>query len=265
MEEFRARVHSNLPKALFYLGLFFFIAGFFGRTYGFIAAVTGSAFNFYYEKKLTIPEILLLVCGQILACAAACIASLNVVLRVILNACFPFLWTCLHSSPFNSTGYYVGVIVFAYVQLLSQRIRAGRTGRETQRRLLDIEQDLYRKAYTGHNFISISRGSQDAYYAFALMFQRAAYYFTAEAPERAESDETTAGLSAGFADFLETAADRMNTENNGELTEKAEALLKKARSCSGQFGSFYRNFLRLFIMALKKMEASPDQKEHFHL
>lgn len=313
MEEFRARVHSNLPKALFYLGLFFFIAGFFGRTYGFIAAVTGSAFNFYYEKKLTIPEILLLVCGQILACAAACIASLNVVLRVILNACFPFLWTCLHSSPFNSTGYYVGVIAFAYVQLisfqpedilhilwiltctsailiivlwtirvcgkkaadysavrkglqeLSQRIRAGRTGRETQRRLLDIEQDLYRKAYTGHNFISISRGSQDAYYAFALMFQRAAYYFTAEAPERAESDETTAGLSAGFADFLETAADRMNTENNGELTEKAEALLKKARSCSGQFGSFYRNFLRLFIMALKKMEASPDQKEHFHL
>ena len=46
-------MRTGLPRAAFYVALFYFITLVFGPEYGFVASVTGTAFNFSYQKKLT--------------------------------------------------------------------------------------------------------------------------------------------------------------------------------------------------------------------
>lgn len=112
------RLKNGLPKAAFYLLLFYLIFLLFGPNYGFVASFTGSAFNFNYQKRLTLREVLVLACSQILVCALACLASANVVLHLTFNALFPLVWTALRSSPFNNKGYFVGMITFVFLQLI---------------------------------------------------------------------------------------------------------------------------------------------------
>ena len=114
----KQRLKNGLPKAAFYLLLFYTIFLLFGPHCGFVASFTGSAFNFNFQKRLTLREVLVLAGGQILVCALACLASLNVGLRLTLNAAFPLVWTALRSSPFNNKGYFVGMITFVFLQLI---------------------------------------------------------------------------------------------------------------------------------------------------
>ena len=68
----KQRLKNGLPKAAFYLLLFYVIFLIFGPNYGFVASFTGSAFNFNFQKRLTLREVLVLAGGQIIVCALAC-------------------------------------------------------------------------------------------------------------------------------------------------------------------------------------------------
>lgn len=300
------RLKNGLPKAAFYLLLFYLIFLLFGPNYGFVASFTGSAFNFNYQKRLTLREVLVLACSQILVCALACLASANVVLHLTFNALFPLVWTALRSSPFNNKGYFVGMITFVFLQLIPgyqnniprmmvistlatgilvtvlmilQRFRTQKldfsiirdglrqiadrlaTGDTDNAGLISLEHTMYKMSYNGHNVMHVLARAEHVYYTFGLIFQRSAYYFVdkknvsaAEAAPRARKE---------LAAFLSRAALEMNQTDNGDLICDARELLEKGKTLEFRFGSFYRNVLRLLVVALKEMTETTPHREPF--
>lgn len=117
-DELIKRLKTGLPKAGFYLALFYLIFFLFGSTYVFAASVTATAFVFSYQKNFSCLKILMLAFSQIFVCCLVCIASYHIAIRLALNLLFPFIWVFLHSSPFNNKGYFVGMFTFVFLQLL---------------------------------------------------------------------------------------------------------------------------------------------------
>ena len=117
-DELIKRLKTGLPKAGFYLTLFYLIFFLFGSTYVFVASVTATAFVFSYQKNFLCFKILMLAFSQIFVCCLVCIASYHIAIRLALNLLFPFIWVFLHSSPFNNKGYFVGMFTFVFLQLI---------------------------------------------------------------------------------------------------------------------------------------------------
>lgn len=300
----RKQLKNGLPKAAFYLLLFYVIFLIFGPNYGFVASFTGSAFNFNFQKRLTLREVLVLAGGQIIVCALACLASMNVVLRLTLNAAFPLVWTALRSSPFNNKGYFVGMITFVFLQLIpfeqpdipklmvisilatailvavlmilqhfrTQKldfsvIREGLrqiaehlySGETDSAGLIALEHTMYKMSYNGHNVMHVFARSEHIYYTFGLIFQRCAYYFADK--KNASAAEASPQARKELAAFLSRAALEMNQQDNRSLIHDARELLKKGEHLEFRFGSFYRNILRLFSVALKEMTEKKPYKE----
>lgn len=292
------RVRTGLPRAAFYVALFYFITLVFGPEYGFVASVTGTAFNFSYQKKLTFGGIVILGISQIFVCCVACLASYHIALRLTLNALFPFFWVALTSSPFNPKGYFPGMMSFIFIQLIqvewektpyiiavsaictaalalllviiklcrksrpdyavirdglrsvARRLTSDGSGDDAVEDIQSIENALYRMAYDGNNFVHKQKGTESIYYTFALIFQRASYYFSGSAARGTEAERPK---HAELAAFLERAADGFNETDNSALIAEAKELLAGAAEFEAWFGSFYRNILRLLMIALKEM------------
>ena len=306
--DLKQRLKEGLPKAAFYLALFYVIWYLFGPEYGFVASVTGTAFDFNFKKRLTALEMVMIAATQMIACSFACLASLNIVLRLTLNALFPLVWTLLRSSPVDNIGYFPGVITFVFIQLIpfgrkdiphllviaafatavlvgmltvikffkSKKIDDSllRDGLRTVAAQLnvkkadvgaiqDIEYMLYRRAYSGHNVAHIFSRGEHIYYIFALIFQRAAYFFTDQ--RQAKIKEWTVEPRKELSEFLVRAADEINQQDNALLIEDARRLLKKGEDFPERFGSLYRNVLRLLILALREMHEGNSHKERFDL
>ncbi len=306
--DLKQKAKTGLPKAAFYLSLFYAIWFLFGSEYGFVASVTGTAFDFNFKKRLTALEMVMVAATQMIACSFACLASLNIVLRLVLNALFPLVWTLLRSSPLDNIGYFPGVITFVFIQLIpfgrsdiplllliaafatavltgvltlikffkSKKIDDSllRDGLKTIAAQLivkeantgavqDIEYSMYRRAYSGHNVAHIYSRGEHIYYIFALIFQRAAYFFSDHRQSRI--NKWTIEPRKELSDFLIRAADEINQTDNHLLIEDAHKLLIKGEDFSGRFGSLYRNILRLLILALREMDVGDSHKERFNL
>jgi hypothetical protein len=306
--DLKRRLKDGLPKAAFYLTLFYVIWALFGPEYGFIASVTGTAFDFNFKKRLNALEMLLIAATQMIACSFACLASLNIVLRLTLNVLFPLVWTLLRSSPVDSIGYFPGVITFVFVQLIpfgrkdiphllliaafataaltatltviklfkskkiddsvlrdGLRMVASQLAAEKADigALQDTEYMLYRRAYSGNNVMHIFARGEHIYYIFALIFQRAAYFFTDQ--RRSKIKEWTVTPRKELSEFLMRAAYEMNQQDNGSLIADARVLLAKGEDFPDRFGSLYRNILRLLILAMQEMPEGVSHKERFDL
>ena len=306
--DLKRRLKEGLPKAAFYLSLFYVIWFLFGAEYGFVASVTGTAFDFNFKKRLTAVEMVMIAATQMIACSFACLAALNIALRLIFNALFPLVWTLLRSSPVDNIGYFTGVITFVFVQLIpfgrkdipyllliaafatavlvavltvikffkpktidDAFLREGLKTAAAQLTakkadigaLQDIEYMLFRRAYSGHNVMHIFSRGEHIYYIFALIFQRAAYFFTDQ--RRARVQAWTVEPRKELSEFLVRTAENFNQNDNSALIEEADGLLKKGEGFPDRFGSLYRNILRLLIMALREMNEGPSHKERFDM
>ena len=299
--EIKKRLRNNLPKVIFYLSLFYLIFLLFGVKYGFVASVTGAAFDSNFEKGFSPGRICLLAIGQLFVCFLAAVASLHIVLRIGLNAVFPFIWTGLHSSPFNAKGYYVGMITFIFIQLIpitpeniptlmsamlfadsilvlvllhytkirakkpdftvvreglllvSRILKQDAVQSQDYEKVLSIENTLYQMAYDGHNFLHISRRKENVYYTFALMFQRAAYYFSDSGHTFLRKNPAAEEKCLRLSQFMERASANIHKTDNQALIEETVSLLEQAKDFDSRFDIFYRNFLQLMILALKEI------------
>ena len=305
--DMKRRLREGIPKAVFYLGLFYVLAILFTPDYGFVASVTGVAFDNHYQRKLTPGHIAVVVCLQLFVCALAVVACRHIALRLALNLVFPFLWVCLFSSPFNRKGYYVGMITFVFMQLIPVEwsgishllaavavanmilalvlsilclrqqnkqmdytaIQRGLESlsrclcqRGTQEELLNAQDTLYKMAYDGNNILHARQGQENICYLFALVFQRAAYYF-ADAEGGVEPDEQM--LRQRLSDFFDRVAQELNETDNTGLIHQAAGLVADAKNSRTRFGTFCRNALRLTAMALKEMSEVPGQRTRFSL
>lgn len=129
--------------------------------------------------------------------------------------------------------------------------------------VLALEHKLYRRSYNGHNVMHAFDGSEHVYYSFALVFQRAAYYF--EDRTDIETDDMIICAKTELAQLLSRTADEMNHKDNRALIERAKHLLDKGEELPARFGTFYRNVLRLLSLALEEMTEGSSRKESFHL
>lgn len=296
LPKLKSNLKSGMPVAACYLILFYLIMVLADIKFTFLATVNAAAFSTYYKKNIGVLKIAGIAVSQVAISALAGLCTVHIAVRLVLNVVFPFVWVCLHSSPFDKQGYFVGAMTFVFVQLMritpgevgymvivscctsaltaaaiiiivlirrSRKpdysvIRSGllavaarlenARGKPAEDDLFSVDERLYRLSYDGNYVVHPFRGMENAYCSFALLFQRAAYYFSDEAlyKESAQVDELKLKLAA----FLRKAEQQINLENNDALIAEASAMVKEADALKGRFGTFCRNFLRLFVIAL---------------
>ena len=91
-----------------------------------LATVNAAAFSTYYKKNIGVLKIAGIAVSQVAISALAGLCAVHIAVRLVLNVVFPFVWVCLHSSPFDKQGYFVGAMTFVFVQLM--RITPGEVG-----------------------------------------------------------------------------------------------------------------------------------------
>ena len=312
-DELIKRLKTDLPKAGFYLALFYLIFFLFGSTYVFAASVTATAFVFSYQKNFSCLKILMLAFSQIFVCCLVCIASYHIAIRLALNLLFPFIWVFLHSSPFNNKGYFVGMFTFVFLQLIPIQfsdsvyliiivsistailtlvllfiklfskkrkpdfslIQSGLlsvskllNGENSKLPLTDIEtteSTLFKMAYDVNNFVHKKSNAKNIYYTFALVFQRATYFFSDELNTKENNSEITKNYRNELAKFSEKISLRFSEKECENLINDGIVLLEKGSDLSGRFAFFYRNYIRLIILALKEFKEKKNIFSSSHI
>lgn len=146
-----------------------------------------------------------------------------------------------------------GLLFFS--QWMMQELE-GNTDSSNAHFLYSLQQDLYQKAYH-KNFIKGSRQlSERVHYAFALMYQRAAYFVDSRYQPDMLSEQEVKSFSKKMADYLKLAGEQgfWGKEQRRRLQKEGQQLLQETEQREEELYIFYQNFLRPFLSVLNTMD-----------
>ncbi len=117
LTEGRKKFAAALPVIIFFLVLFYTIIFFFGVQYALVVSFITAAFKVNLQKKPSLRAMLNLLIVQLLICALAFFATVNLFLCIVLNILVPFVLIYLQTTQFNQKGYFVNAMAFVFLQL----------------------------------------------------------------------------------------------------------------------------------------------------
>ena len=128
-------------------------------------------------------------------------------------------------------------------------------------RLYSLQQTLYQKAYRKNFFRGNRLLSERVHYAFALMYQRAAYFVDSRYQPKMLEEKNANIFSKKMADYLRLAGKQGFAEHTQrqKLLEEGQKLLWETEQKEDELYIFYQNFLRPFLSILNQMD-TPGQK-----
>lgn len=187
---------------------------------------------------------------------------------------------CMQMMTFGGALLYFFVVVYLYqrkqkplseYQLEEKGLRIfaewmtkeleGEENPSSVRSLYSLQKNLYQKVYHKKMNRGMRQLNERIHYAFALMYQRAAYFMSSGYRTEMLEDEKERAFSRKMAAYFTRAGEQgfRGKEQRKSLKKEGEELLKTAEQKEEELYIFYQNFLRPFLSVLAKMD-EPEQE-----